>query len=242
MEGPLALTYVGTAAESASIVVRGYFDVEMFTPRWFLDRKLIGQAEYDNQSIEVFGPEIRGFILDWLSFSVEAETMQFQTANPEEFFRLRDAAMGTLRLLEDVEVSAVGLNHEHHLYVSSEEDLHAVGYTLVPKKPWSNLVPDSKMLSLIIRGTPVEGYSGYNQVKVEPSNLFGDAIYVSNNEHFSLRGDEAIDVMDNDPYASPTSEKRLLAIRILGDEWTDSLQRVEDRAIGVCNLSREVEL
>ena len=220
------------ALESVTVVLKGSFNPAIFSPAWLRLQDLIGDKELEAQEVEVITKDLSVFKAGWLGCQVSDEALQLSTVEPEEYERLRDAAVGILRVLMHTPIAAMGINHEVHFTVDSIEQWHAIGDALVPKEPWQEVLHLPGMRNLVIWGARPDGYGGYLQVQVEPSVRFPQAVYVLTNDHFSLT------VADEKPsrdrawvlsreQVEPASEKIDMAQKLLLEEWTASLKRAE---------------
>lgn len=225
-------------AESLSVVVRGDFNPALFSPLWFFTENLIGKTEWEDSELGVISQDVTSFRVGWLQVNVQANHLQLTTDQPEEFIRLRDAAIGILRTLKGTPVAALGINRDVHLTVDSVETWHTIGNVLVPKEPWSDLLTSAGMRSVTLWGERPDGRDGRVQVKVEPSQRYPHSIYVQQNDHFQFKSDDSSAVEESTWISAgvgPSSPANIpLALSVLETEWDKSLERselVEERVV-----------
>ncbi|MGW9182502.1 hypothetical protein [Agromyces sp. NPDC055661] len=232
------------AIEGLNLVLRGAFTPILFSPAWFKERGLIGEPELAAAGVEVIAGEIASFRLGWLGVHVTPDGFQVSTSEVEEFPRLRDVALGALRLLEQTPLGALGINRNFHTIIGSSTARHRIGDTIVPKEIWNDTLVLPGMRSATLWGVRPDGYSGHFQVQVEPSFQVTNGIYVGANDHFNLTVDpnppqsrEDFDREEEVPDPTPTLEKRTLALKILTEEWTASMGRAEAAHARVISFS-----
>tara|TARA_R110002051_G_scaffold9732_8_gene37568 strand:- start:4114 stop:4839 length:726 start_codon:yes stop_codon:yes gene_type:complete len=223
----------GIAIEAVTIVIRGAFAPAAFSPLWFREQGLIGDSELANHQIEVITQEFAVFRMGWLQCQISTDGMRLGTEEPEEFERLRDAAVGTLQVLRYTPISALGVNRDFHTTMESVDKWHAIGDALAPKAIWEDVLEVPGMRSVTLWGQRPDQYAGHVQVQVEPSVKLPISIYVSTNDHFELTLEtkkirtraEGWDLTER--AAEPSTQKTHLAITVLLDEWAAILQRAE---------------
>jgi hypothetical protein len=228
--------------ESVAVVIKGLFNAAIFSPQWFRDQNLVGSAEMATQQIDLITRDIALFRMGWLSCQVNPEGLQLSTSEPEEFERLRDAAIGVLRILAHTPISALGINRDVHLSVDSEEQWHKIGDVLTPKTIWEDSLSSPGMKNVTIWGARPDEYAGRVQVQVEPSARISLAVFVGHNDHFTLTlaGSRTelrpltLDLTKQDVEA--TSEKIPVALKILTEQWANSLSRADRVAIMISKL------
>jgi len=223
----------GIAIEAVTIVIRGAFAPAAFSPSWFRDQDLVGKTEFDDQQIEVISQEFAVFRMGWLRCQVGADGLQLSTEQPEEFERLRDAAIGILRIFLHTPISALGVNRNFHTTMQSIEEWHAIGDALAPKEIWDGVLKLPGMRSVVLWGTREDDYAGHVQVQVEPSVRLPLSVYVSTNDHFALTlENRKVDTRSagwdlTEEVVEATTAKTVMAIEILSAEWTAILNRAE---------------
>ncbi|MEE6137732.1 hypothetical protein SKC41_15510 [Mycobacterium sp. 050128] len=228
---------VAIALDGISVIVKGHFNAAIFSPLWLLQQELIGSKAFTEAKIEVITSDIASFSTGWLNCQVLPDTLQFSTIDPDEFERLRDVAVGTLRALPHTPVAALGINRQFHFAPDDQTHYHAVGDTLVPKAFWKDLVDLPVTREVMIWGLRPDKYGGRVQIQVEPSFRFAGHIYVAHNDHFDLSvvedrpsdRDEAWEISSQQPVNwEPSAEKIAILNEILTSVWAASIQRSND--------------
>jgi hypothetical protein len=234
----------GIALEATTIVIRGAFNPAIFSPSWFRDQNLVGASELEAQRIQIITRDVAIFSLDWLDCHITADSLQFATGQPEEFERLRDVALGTLRILSYTPISALGINRDFHTTLKTAAQWHAIGDALVPKNIWEDDLILPGMKSVTLWGRRPDGLTGHIQIQVEPSARLPLSVYISTNDHFSLtadtsavtsRDDAAWDLVEDEGETTPS--KVATAISILLERWDDVLVRAEKARARVIRLA-----
>lgn len=223
----------GIAIEGLTIVIRGAFNPAIFTPSWFRDQDLIGVTESEAQTIELITREVAVFSMGWLQCHATADALQLSTEEPEEFERLRDVAIGVLRILSHTPLSALGINRDFHTTMKSIDQWHAIGDAIVPKDIWEEDLLLPGMRSATLWGRRSDGYTGHFQVQVEPSVKLPLSVFVATNDHFALTTENreiksreaAWDIVEEEVEA--TAAKIPVAIEVLLSCWDDVLSRAE---------------
>lgn len=233
------------AQESMNIVFRGPFAPATFSPRWFRDVELIGEDEFNNAEIAIISQDQTSFSLGWLDVWVGIDGMQLQTTEVDEFPRLRDAAVGVLRCLENQPIAALGVNRELHMRVSSAEMMHHVGDTLAPKQPWDGVLDYPGVRSILMWGARKDGWRGRVNVRVEPSVVIHPAVFVQVNDHSELSRLDSNPSSREDAFllgesvGDFTSEKRRNAIEYLSENWDAVGQRWQAIVNRVAEIAEE---
>lgn len=233
------------ALDAASIVVRGIFNPVVFSPAWFADGELIGKTELENADVEVISQEIASFRMGWLRFTATRDTLQLGTEEVEELPRLRDAAIGVLKILTHHPISVLGINRDTHTLVDSPEALNRLGDTITPKGVWTDFLDTPGMRSVTMWGARSDTWKGRVNVRVEPSVAFPVAAFVSVNDHFELVKEEGDRTDRTDSYGSGDTlvdaqiDKRQTAIDILLTEWDASLARASAAQAQLLALAKE---
>ncbi|MFD3447052.1 hypothetical protein ACFDTO_20840 [Microbacteriaceae bacterium 4G12] len=219
------------AVDAAAVVVRGPFNPAIFSPAWFSDAELVGKAEVEDSEIEVISPDVTSFRLGWLRFTATRDTLQLATEEIDELPRLRDAAIGVLKILDHQPVSVLGINRDTHTLVGSSDSLNHLGDRISPKEIWLDFLDTPGVRSITMWGARTDKWRGRINVRVEPSVLIPMAAFVSVNDHYELVEEDQEHTNRGDSYGSgdgpvePASEKRQTAIEILIHEWDASMAR-----------------
>ena len=210
--------------ESASIVINGAFNPAIFSSAWFLSEQLIGRKEYDAMQVQLISRDLTSIELGWLRVQATSDSFQASTADAEEYERLRDVAIGVLRTLPHTPVGALGVNHDAHYLVDSEESWHRLGDLLSPKKLWQEALSLPGMADITVWGVRPDKYGGRIQVSVQPSQRLAHGIFISCNDHFEL--EEALtqpmtrqEMVRAAPGVEATPGKNRIARVILAEEW-----------------------
>lgn len=223
---------VATFLEAVTVVVRGNFNPSIFSPAWLLYQGLIGNDEFENETVEGINSAVASFSTGWLTCLITRDRMQFVTAEPEEFERVRDLAVGVLQALPHTPVAALGINRETHFQVSDVEVWHSIGDRLAPKEFWTSLnLPG--MRSISIEGSRKDLYAGQVIVQTEPSVQVRNGIYVAHNDHYDLKKLRSALMSRNDfgvpneaaTLADASETKLAMAVEVLNDRWEDSMHR-----------------
>lgn len=219
--------------EGANIVVRGRFNPAIFSPRWFRDEELIGDVEYDAAKIEIISPRASIFELGWARVHVSEDTFQVATEDADEFERLRDIAVGVLKLLRHTPLMALGINRDFHVQVEDFEALNRIGDAITPKNIWEPPLKFAGMRSVTMWGSRTDLYGGHLSVQVEPSMRVPNGVFIAQNDHYDLTVREAIAqnrisaYEDSNRESELTSSKIDIAIDVLGSNWSESLISAE---------------
>ena len=225
------------ALDQVSIVVKGHFNAAIFSPAWLLSQKLIGASEYADAEVEIISREFALFRTGWLTCQVTPDTFQLSTTEPAEFERARDAAVGVLGALPHTPVAALGINREIHFAARDSDQYHAVGDLLAPKDFWESLMVLPGTRQVVIWGQRPDRFGGREQISVEPSFQFQGHIFISHNDHFTLRIDESKPKTRDEAWSAdarqaaslkPSAEKIPIVKEILGTEWVASIKRSND--------------
>jgi len=228
------------------VVLRGNFRPVIISPTWLRDHDLIGDSELEQAAIEILIPnEISFFNAGWLRCQASQDNLTLQTDQQAEVARLRDLAIGILRLPEDRSVSLLGINRQTHFTVANIEQWHSVGDHVVRNEMWDGVLNIAGMRVATYWGQRLDKYAGHIQVQVEPSFSVRFGIFVSINDHYDLTivksqpaNRSELDVLNRPENAEATTEKIAVAIEVLTDQWEASselsarvLERVADQAV-----------
>ncbi len=204
--------YKSPEVQGMSIVLVGSFNPKIFHPAWFAAQKLIREKEAEEANIEVITPLVAKFNLGWMQLQVIQEQFVVETAQEPYYEILRDLIIGTFSFLSHTPITMLGINTQQHYKMHSEEEWHALGDDLAPKeKYWLPVLIKPGMRSLIIEGQRPDQYKGHVQIKIEPSSKIQSGIYISINDHYTVK--EGLNCKT--------------VINILNNDWVDSRQRAE---------------
>jgi hypothetical protein len=195
------------------IVLRGKFDPAPFQPRWFADHKLLREEEVANPQLHVFHTAIVAFSVAWLSVHIEQDRFQVGTTEEAYLEPLRDVMLGVLEIVEKADPLLLGMNRLGHYRLGSRREMDRIGYHIVPKGPWENLLTPEGMTSATVQGRRPDSHKGFIRVKVEPSVRVEHGVYVDVNDHYDLHEEAG------------AGERGKLAHDILSALWTTSQAR-----------------
>lgn len=199
--------------QGTTVVLRGKFTPAVFQPRWFADNKLIRRSEVAAADIKVFHSSAVQFSVEWLDVEVTEDRLQFGTLQDAFYEALRDVTVSALELMEDIELQVMGLNRMFHFELPSDEQWNDLGYRLVPKRGWDEILDDPGMLSVYVQGRRSDNHEGYIRVKAEPSLRVRHGIYIEVNDHFDFQ-------------RNANERHRSLAVQeILRHEWDAAMKR-----------------
>ncbi|KQO62705.1 hypothetical protein [Curtobacterium sp. Leaf261] len=235
----------GIAAESLSVVVLGQFNPAVFSPLWFFDELLIGRSEREQAEMGVVSNEVTSFQMGWLRLTANTSMLQLSTTEPEEFVRLRDAVIGTLRALTGTPVAAVGINHDVHVTMDSIHSYNRIGHVLAPKSPWDGVLQSPGMRSVILWGARPDDHVGRVQIRVEPSQQFPQSVYIQNNDHYQFTATQASELEGSwqiTEIGPPSSQHVESVINVLQANWDASLARATVAESRVVELGGEEAL
>jgi hypothetical protein len=174
--------------QKTSIVVLGSFTPDIFHPTWFSSQNLIRPEEAkDTRGTVIVTPEIVNFDLaEWLGIKVLRHRLEVGTGQPPYFEALRDVAFGIFRLLPHTPITALGINHEHHYYLPSEDAWHKLGHRLAPKEDWRELFERPGLLRLDMQGERYDDYKGYIKIRVQAIDSDKYRILIEVNDHYQI--------------------------------------------------------
>jgi hypothetical protein len=192
---------------AATIVLRGSFNPRIFQPEWFAKQQLLPQQEADTSDIKIIIQQISHFETERFVIQVTEDRFVAASkpnANPAP---LRDLVRGTFFILEHTPVTMMGLNHQMHFKMDSEERWHQVGDKLAPKDGWRQILEGRPgMLSLTITTQKDNPKGSKVNVKVEPSVRIPLGVFFEVNEH----------------YQAPETEELKALMGVLEERWEES--------------------
>lgn len=173
--------------QGLSIVFVGDFNPKIFQPAWFSANNLIREKEAEDAKIEIVHPTIVVFKLDWLNVQITSDQFLMLTTQEPYYEVLRDLVLGTFRLLVHTPIRMMGININMHFQMGSTKEWHKFGNMLTPKEPWTDILKNPGMRSVIMEGSVQrDKLKGYIRVKVEPSTEVPDGVYFNINDHFEV--------------------------------------------------------
>jgi hypothetical protein len=224
--------------QGLSIVLRGHFNPAIITYGWLLAQKLISVEDFADTKPGVATADISNFQAPWFQCNATSDLLQISTLDPAEFEATRDLTVGILRALPHTPVGAMGINHDFHYRVETDDEWHALGDALAPKEPWGETLKLPGTLSLQMLGVRKDDQAGTVRVVVEPSNRVSPyGIYIGYNDHFSLspeskqpeRRQDLLDTVHQTlESVEPSADKGLLATELLSSNWIQSLSAATD--------------
>jgi hypothetical protein len=173
-----------------SIVVLGNFAPLTFLPDWFAKHGIIPESEAKEARIEAVLPQFAAFELSWIR--IESDITRFLGLVKEgSLTRLPDLFASVFTLLSETPVSAVGLNHLRHYALGGIDQWHRLDDRLAPKEPWGPLSTANGSRRAGLRSLLMElgrrEPEGYTRVKIEPSDVVNNGVYIEINDHYSLQ-------------------------------------------------------
>lgn len=210
----------------SSIVVRGLFNPAIFQPQWLAFHELISDTEAEGAEIKIIHPKVSSFNANWLDLTVTSDRLAMTTSQEAYFELLRDCAIGIFTILSETPIRALGINQTFHFALPSEDIWNDIGYTLVPKENWTDILERPGLRNLVAEGLRPDDYDGYIRVQVQPSNEVTHGVFIETNDHFQIATTDEI---------QPGTEELL---KILSDEWDNSDSRGKKAAIEVASLAQ----
>jgi hypothetical protein len=196
-----------------SIVLVGPFDPRILQPANLVTNGLLEAGD------------VEGLRLPWIQVVVEPNKLTALTTLESPIGEpVRDFVVSLHETRTIKTIGSLGLNHEAHYAVSSEDVWHRVGHTLAPKENvWNRVLTEPGMLILGIRAKRDDEWGGNINVRVEPSNRIRPGIYVNVNDHFEAK-DQGSSELGN-------------LIDVLSDDWASSRARFDRIVVAVKELS-----
>jgi hypothetical protein len=171
-----------------SVVFLGSFDPLVFQPVYMAEHGLLTDSDLTQLRYQFLANELMVLNLPWMQLSAEpGKIIASTTAESPIVEPVRDFLFALYETLPVRKVSAVGINHETHFAVQSEEAWHKLGHTLVPKEPlWNGVLVSPGTATVTIRGQRDDDFQGHINVRVEPSTRLHPGIYVNVNDDMRL--------------------------------------------------------
>lgn len=173
--------------EEASLVLLGPFKPGLFHPGWFVANDLVRPEDLKECQVELLNRDLSIFGFEWISFFIDRNRFQAKARENAFFEQLRDLVLGTLSILQDANVHAVGINRAMHFHSPSQEAFHSFGDMVAPKGPWTGIRHGDYGLSRMIMQRKRESPVGYVQTSITPSNEFNPpdyGLYFEINNHY----------------------------------------------------------
>lgn len=198
--------------QGMNFVLVGDFNPKIFHPFWFSHQSLISEHEGNEAKVEVVHSDVSIFNLEWMRLQVTRERFDISTSQEPYFEVLRDLVVGAFGTLEHTPVKMLGINHQMHFAMESEDEWHALGHKLAPKESWNKVLKSPGMQKIAIKGIRPDGLEGNITATVEPSSKIKNGVFFNINDHYDLNNTEG---------KSGVGE----AINIIKERWTESIQR-----------------
>jgi hypothetical protein len=209
-----------------------------------LSRGLITAQDVVDAKQQIATSELANFETSWFKLFSTREALNVSTVEPEDFERVRDLVVAILKDLPETPIAVMGINRDAHFTVSNTKEWHAIGDRLAPKDIWTGVLLDPGTTTVGVLGLRSDDYSGYIQLIIQPSAQFKLGVFVSHNDHYSLKsGQPKLTSRDQlePPYEIKPEEfdskKITLAVKVLTEMWSDSLthaamvfERIADQA------------
>lgn len=221
---PALMVMASPVVESVDIVLLGSFNPQIFQPAWFAAQGLLSTAESQSAEIAIIHSQVVQFATERFEVVVAPDRFQVSTLDASSHEPMRDLAIGSFQVLSHTPIAAMGINSGGHYQLSSEDDWHRIGHTLMPPGNWEGLLKDVGMRSVVAEGQRPDGAVGYIRVTVEPSARYERAVYIQVNDHFNYPTEEG-------RYSSAAA-----AVDSLAKVWAESLKRSASIRAGVVGL------
>jgi len=206
--------------EARTIVVRGSFNPLIFQPAWFRAEGLVMETDLDPENLPedstVITHDLVQFDGGWMTLQVTGDRFTLSVNEADMYEVARDLVADTFERLRHSPVIAVGLNKHVHYSMPTHRSWDDLGVKLAPRENWADVLQSPGMRSLLVEAVRPDQYAGNVFVRVEPSGLVNDGVFVEVNDHFQFGS-----------VASREAIPRLL--EILREQWVQS----EDRASAV---------
>jgi hypothetical protein len=199
-----------------SIVFLGVFDPLLLQPAYLAENALLTDSDLAQLRYQFLAAEIAILNLPWMQVVADPTKLMAATTTQSPIVEpVRDFIFALYETLKFRRVTAVGLNHDTHFGVRSEEVWHKVGHALAPKDDlWRRILVEPGTASLLIQGKRDDEFQGNVNVKVEPSALVHPGIYVNVNDHMvlaDLDGDRLVKAAGEKLYASKARSDLIVA-------------------------------
>lgn len=171
--------------DTTSIVLVGSFNPRIFQPAWFVAQGLLPPGEGADADVQVIANDICIFQTDWCRIEVLNNRFSLTSISTPVEEVLRDLVIGTFRILEHAPVTRMGINASAHFQLTNVEVWHQFGHLLAPKESiWEPILDRPGTLTLTVEGRRPDDHDGHVRVKVEPSTLIPNGIFIESNDEF----------------------------------------------------------
>lgn len=232
--------------DALTVVIRGHFNAAIFSPAWLLQENVIGPADFARAEVEIITRDFASLETGWLMCQVTPEAMQLSTTEPDDFERLRDAAVSILTALPHTPVAVLGVNREMHFKARDQDHYQLIGDRLAPKEFWEQTMNLPVMREIVMWGQRDSNFGGRTQVKVEPSFRFDEHVFVSHSDQFNLHLIEERPSNRREAWTLEADQnQRVEALAtnipivndILANEWHSSLSHANTVLQAIANIS-----
>lgn len=225
------------------IILEGSFNPVIFQPAWFARHGMLGEKEAENVEISQTSDELR---FKTGTFETHVKRNGFAVAGfDSNSGHVKDLAISCFReFLPHTPIFSVSIKRHIHFDAGNARAVDHVRNLLAPKKPWgewgnemekSPQNPTEKyvgMLSVLV-GQRMEFDRGEVDVyaRVEPSFQIssGTGIFIEVENRFRFGGNNR------------AIQDASLGIRVLEDNWEDSLRRAEKIFDQIMKLTKEYD-
>ncbi len=194
------------------MVLVGHMNPAIFQPTWFASEDIFSDSEAEHAEIQVIHPQHTAFSTDRFNIQVQVDRFTAEAVDPKNHEPLRDVVLGTFAALHHTPIRLMGLNLNSHYEMRDKAALDELGFKLAPKEPWTALGLDAAMLGLAMQAERNDEYTGYQQIRVQPSTKVRNGVFIQVNDHYDFGA-------AGDP---PSAEAALVTLEAV---WGDSLRR-----------------
>jgi hypothetical protein len=215
--------------EDRAIVITGSFQPGVLTPSWLRSKGILAPSELDSDDPveQLFvTPEIVAIPGSWFSIRALPDRLMFVSPDAEMFGSLRDLAVDVLDQYPNPRISAIGLNTILHFRLPEGHSWERIRSVLAPSRVWEGTPLDSPFVrSLTLESDRTDELLGARFVRIEPSAVIEDGVFVELNDHVQLGAQRELV-----PAATPLSGVEGEAMNIMRSEWDSSYQMCRDIA------------
>lgn len=176
-------------AKEMTLVFVGQFNPVIINPNWLSGKKLISDAQAEiaiKADNYISHPEITQFKLD--NFSIQTVQNKYTlTCTQEGFFdQVKQLTDNIFTFLNETPVMQLGINTVYHYEFSSEDEWHAFGHRLAPKKVWEGVTLNPGLKEMQIQAQRKDDRAGEINIKVDRSPHCRPGIRIAVNDHYQL--------------------------------------------------------
>jgi hypothetical protein len=200
-------------AEEVSVVLLGSFNPGIFHPEWFRRQEILLPPEAEKAEVIVITPDVTEILFLDMRLDVFPNRFMLRTQDASRTEKLQDIVLNVFRCLHQTPITSCGINNEIHFDIADEKYWNTIGHNLAPKElVWKEVLSESGMQSLTIKGMRPGEFKGPINVTVQPSGRFAYGLWVAANCHYDIPLDEA---------GMPKSGR---AVEYLLHEWKAALE------------------